>query len=426
MSREESASKCHDIQVTIGGTEVPDFELIPKVGMMVNLALHIRGLPIMEYEKLRLVASHYFGIPTLAFKEIITNLADIGFVSLHSEKSTIKKVTPTVPYFDSVYDRIGEYAETIGFTEPEAVALKILTELANSPTEKSNIYKLGAEKKILDRNLNIGIEGGYILTERTRGKDILLSPLFFSENYQLFADLTAKSGAKTIQRILELLKKSQGWPLSIIEKTMMINDETITHDELQLIKRLAQDGAVKPPVITTGHSGKNYFLFPPAPGKSKLSASNREIYERAMALIASVRQGQLLAKKYPITNPLWILNSLKNTGWLRPTTETKVQYQQLALMRVGRIESTGGGWHKFVLIHTEENLKALDLAIKLLETGAITDMEIDQEARIALQKDQTYIESVISSSSLRKSGKIELDEELKEELDNLLLKGAAL
>ncbi|WP_157837393.1 hypothetical protein [Chryseobacterium sp. P1-3] len=48
-------------------------------------------------------------------------------------------------------------------------------------------------------------------------------------------------------------------------------------------------------------------------------------------------------------------------------------------------------------------------------------MEIDQEARIALQKDQTYIESIVSSNKLRRDGKIELDEEMKEEIDNLLL-----
>lgn len=67
MNREEFASKCHDIQVSLGGADVPDYELIPKVGMMVNLSLHIRGLATVPYDLLRLVSSHYFGIPTLFF-----------------------------------------------------------------------------------------------------------------------------------------------------------------------------------------------------------------------------------------------------------------------------------------------------------------------------------------------------------------------
>src|SRR5690606_19335223 len=107
----------------------------------------------------------------------------------------------------------------MGFNEPEQLALRILSELTNSPTERSNIYSLGAEKKIVDRNLQFGTEGGYIMSKRARGREILISPLFFSENVDVFADLTAKSGASTIKRVLELVKKAQGWPLSIIEKT---------------------------------------------------------------------------------------------------------------------------------------------------------------------------------------------------------------
>lgn len=50
MERVEKASKAHDIHVSLEGKDVPEFELIPKVGMMVSLSLHIRGLPAMEYD----------------------------------------------------------------------------------------------------------------------------------------------------------------------------------------------------------------------------------------------------------------------------------------------------------------------------------------------------------------------------------------
>ncbi len=142
-----------------------------------------------------------------------------------------------------------------------------------------------------------------------------------------------------------------------------------------------------------------------------------------MALIASVRQGQLLANRFPIKWPGAILNALKRDGWLRPTSETYAQYNQLAILKVGRLERVTGDRYKFTLISSEENLKALDLAIQLIQDGNVLNMEINQEARIALQHDQTYIESIISSSDLRKSETVTLDEEAKEEFDNLLLKG---
>lgn len=424
MKEEQIASKCYDIQVSLSGKEVPEFELIPKIGMMVSLALHLRGLPIIDYDKLRLVSSYYFKIPPLLLTEIIKSLAEIEFVKLYTEKDTIKKVQPQVPYFDSIYEKVGEYAVTSNtFNEPENLALKIITKLSDAPTEISNMYGFGAEKKLVDRNLNIGSQGGYILNKRARGKDILISPLFFSENADVFADLTAKTGSKRIQKVLQLIKDAQGWPLSIIEKTLSINGQVITVEDFKILKRLAQDGAVKPPSITTGHSGQNYFLFTPAPGNSKLNPSKREIYERAMAIVASVRQGQLLSNKYPIRYPVAILNALKRDGWLRPTSETYAQYHQLAIMKVGRLEKSSSDKYRFVLIPSEENMQALALAISLVEDGKVSNMEISTEAQIALQNDQTYIESIISSSDLRKTEIISLDEEAKEEFNNILLKG---
>jgi hypothetical protein len=55
----ELAARCHEIQVSLGRKEVPEFERLVEVGMAVRLALHIRGLPLIEYEVLKLVASHF-------------------------------------------------------------------------------------------------------------------------------------------------------------------------------------------------------------------------------------------------------------------------------------------------------------------------------------------------------------------------------
>jgi len=52
------------------------------IGMMVNLSLHIRGLPKVDYELLKAVANFYFNIPPVVFKEVILSLASIEFVKL--------------------------------------------------------------------------------------------------------------------------------------------------------------------------------------------------------------------------------------------------------------------------------------------------------------------------------------------------------
>ena len=69
--KKEIAARCHEIQVCLGQKEVPDFETLIEIGMAVRLALHIRGLRPIKYEIMRLVATHFLDIPSVAVKRII-------------------------------------------------------------------------------------------------------------------------------------------------------------------------------------------------------------------------------------------------------------------------------------------------------------------------------------------------------------------
>lgn len=48
-SRIEVVSKCHDIQVSLESKSVPEYESVAEIGMMVRLALHLRGSPQIDY-----------------------------------------------------------------------------------------------------------------------------------------------------------------------------------------------------------------------------------------------------------------------------------------------------------------------------------------------------------------------------------------
>ena len=45
--------------------------------MAVRLALRIRGLPAINYEVLKLVATHFLGIPSVGVKRIAETLAEV-------------------------------------------------------------------------------------------------------------------------------------------------------------------------------------------------------------------------------------------------------------------------------------------------------------------------------------------------------------
>lgn len=419
---QEIALRCHDISIGLGTKDVAEFELIPEIGLMVRLALHIRGLPRIPYDVFKLVAFHHLQIPMMSVRSLVISLEQIGFIKILSEGEDYKFIIPTVPFYDDLYGIVGQYAKNKRMNEPEQFAITMLSQLTLSPVLKDSLYQLGADKRMVDRSIQVGIEGNYILSKRCRGKNVVVSPVFFSENADIYADLVAKSGAKSVERILHLLKTCQGIPLAVIESQKEIQGSKLTDDEINLLKRLASDGSVKPPAIVTSHSGTNYFMFTPTPGEARLNPTKREIYERAMALISAVRQGQYLPKEFAIKNPYWILRALRDKKYLKANSEAFEQYKQLSFLRVGRLVNENGR-HRFELIDSIENIEALEIAIKLLHNNGLDGMEIDENTRITLGKDQKYIESLMGSKDMRERSQVAISEESAEQIELLFLGG---
>jgi hypothetical protein len=88
MTPAELAARCHEIQVGLGTTEVPEFDQLALVGMAVRLALHIRGLAAIPYEVVKLVGYHYLDISVRATQDVVELLAEIEFVKLGTEGKT--------------------------------------------------------------------------------------------------------------------------------------------------------------------------------------------------------------------------------------------------------------------------------------------------------------------------------------------------
>lgn len=424
----EVAVRCHEIQVSLGATEVPEFELLSEIGMAVRLALHIRGLPAIRYETLRLVANHYLYIPTTAVQRIVLLLADAEFVKIDMEGKSIKTVLPAIPYYEDLFRELGEYAQTIGkFNEAETLSIEIVRRLAKSPENVDSLRNtLGADSKLYTRSISIGESGSYLIKRRSRGRDILLTPLYFSENADVFADIVASKGSKNVKEVLDAVKSMQGVPLSVIENSKRIGHCELDPAQVSLLTRLAQDGIVKPPSIRTTYSGQNYFIFTPTPAGAALPPTKRDIYERAMAIVAAVRQGQFLPQAYAIRSPAAVIAALRDRLKLsKATTEATQQYLELVHLRVGQLIPVGGGFSEFRIIDTEENKEALQIAYSLVTTGVVKGMEVDDDARKALQQSQEYVESIVASGELRKRTYIKLDAGQQLELD-LILSGGKL
>lgn len=421
MSR-DIAEFAYDLHAGLSAHQVPEFDDLHKIGMAANLAVHIKGLGEIEYEVLRKVSDHFMSIPSFALSEVLRILEEIAFVKLIEKGRKIERIIPNIPVFEDVYAGIGEYAHAeCGLNSHEQATLQILAALQDAPQNKDALFNsLGIEKPLFDRCIKIGAASGIVSEHRARGRPMLISPFYFADNLDGLADAAAAVGASAIQSTLGKVKDSQGWPLSLVDATGEIGGVKLTPTELTLIHKLAEEGVIKPPTIRFGAKSES-FLFTPRPGKTRLNAANREVYERAMALISAVRKGQLLPAKYEIRSPLRILEALRDRGYLRSNTEAREQYANLVVLRVGYLKPAGVGW-QLHLHKTPENEAALDLAIKLLRTGTLAGMEVNQEARIALTKGEEYIQSLISAAELKRRTKQIVDEQASHEFEQLLLK----
>lgn len=235
--------------------------------------------------------------------------------------------------------------------------------------------------------------------------------------------MVAGGGSGQVRKIIQAIQMAQGIPLSIVQERHEIGGVTLDNPDINLLLRLAQDGAVKPPSITTAHAGENFFLFTPTPTGAALSPTKRDMYERAMAIVAAIRQGQFLPRKYAIRSPGAVIYTLRhNLKLAKATTEAAQQYKKLVHLRIARLIDVGKGYSELRIINTPENLEALDIAYSLVESGVATGVEVDEEARNALQQEQSFVESLVASGKLQKWGTVPLTRAQQQEIETLFLR----
>ena len=370
---------------------------------------------------MRQAADYFFDIPGIALKSVLEILSNIEFVTLNTEGSTLKSVIPHVPHFTTVYGALGEYIGTITLNEQEELAIAVLSELKTKPEKRDAlINRIGVGTAAFKRIEAITGRGGLVIPKRARGQDILISPYYFNDSLDALANQAAVGGAKSIAHLLSLLKKAQGWPLSLIVARGEINGTKLTATELILLNELIADGVLKPPSLQNPTTNE-FFVFTPKPGHNRLTGATREIYERTMAVVAAVRKGQLLPSKFAIRSPGAILNSLLINKRIKANSEAISQYTNLVTLRVGKLVQKSAGWYEFELIDAPENIQAIRDAIAIFDDGEPLTQGVNEEARIALQRDETYIQSLVSASKLKELARPEMDDQAKYEMEQILL-----
>lgn len=387
--------RAQDIQTGLQGYRVFHFEALLRVGAAARLAIHIRGRDAIEYDRLKELAALLFGVEKLAFPAVLKVLEEIEFARVVGTGSR-RLVIPEVPYFDELYSRLSEYAEVQELNEYEKMSIEILQRLASGPALQRDIMRdLDLGKQTEEVVIDLGKAGSYIDSyETTDGDAVLISPVYFSEKPEEVAKAVGEYGVESTSLVFNAVRAHPGWPLAAILRDRAIGNVELHPEQVELVKVLVSKGILQPPAVTTTRTGTNHFVFTPPLGSERVRVIEKEIYEKAMALIAAVRQGQHFAA-YPIRSPRAVINALLRDRWLRPTTEAKEQWRAVALLRICDLVHVGGGWYEVRLICTEENLRAVKLALQLFDAGdVIEDRGLDSRARIVLEGGDIYHESL--------------------------------
>lgn len=138
---EIQVARCYEIQTALGNRSVPEFGQLTVVGMTTKVALHIRGLPLIDYETLKLICANFLDIPSFVLERIVGVLAEIEFIYPVKDGETISLVLPNAPFHDELYTGLREYLETeLSLTEAEQLALTL------SPATKLGLSMLGEDE----------------------------------------------------------------------------------------------------------------------------------------------------------------------------------------------------------------------------------------------------------------------------------------
>ncbi|WP_147447329.1 hypothetical protein [Corallococcus sp. CA054B] len=343
-------------------------------------------------------------------------------VDLIMEGSTIKTILPDIPFFQDLYKDLGEASTSSqNLNEHEQLTLKLMQSLGRGPITREEIAGFGAERRATNRILQIGQDAGFVIPKRARGQDVFISPAYFAEDPQALADLTAQAGSTRLGKILNLVKKNQGYPLKIIAERKDLGGTSLDDKDIALIKALAGEGFIPPPSVRTEHSGENHFIFGPRPGHTRLVPHETQLFNNALALAAAVRQGQFLARNFAIRYPVSLLKALLRDGYLGSNSEAMEQYRAVAQHGVGRLTITGTGRARLELIQNPDNIRTVQIAIELL-AGPNDQPASDEELILAMRQGEQYVEPLLARKSLASCRIIQADEEANFAIDSLLLR----
>jgi hypothetical protein len=306
----------------LGGATEIYFRKTKRLGAAIRICNLIKGRDVISQYDVLCAAAGELGIPADTVDKSLSELEEIGYVSIARSGGDIAKIEERIPLLDAQYTQIGEKWESSQPSEIEKAAIELVDDLIVSPRrERDLINKHNLDAKAFQLIKDVGTTGAFLTSYRSPsdGSDIAYSPLYHDENPEKVLKLFDAFPDQDVSEKLRSIRKYQGMPTDTLKDPIV----------LQAIKI----GCLPTPSVNSS-SGLKHFAFTPLEGVGKFE---KGLLEKARAILACVRYGQHFASITKVFDPLLILGALKTRKRIGSHSEILKQYSLLHKLGVGRI-----------------------------------------------------------------------------------------
>ncbi len=274
MDKKLIASRLQEINEGLvsqsGGLVEVHFRKSKRLGAAARLCNVLRGQDVLDNYEMLAAAAGELGISADTLDRALSELEEIGYVTLHKSGGEIKKVEERIPLLSDRYELIGQKWLDCKPSQIEQAAIVLLDDLLMAPQRERDVQRKhnldAAAFKIIS---DVGKTGEFYktYTSPVDGSTVAFSPLYHDENPEVFLRLFDKFPNSDVSKILRSIRDYQGKPIDAILDP--------------ILREAIKTGCLPTPSVdSTG--GKKYFAFTPVQGVGKLEKS---LLEKARALV---------------------------------------------------------------------------------------------------------------------------------------------
>jgi hypothetical protein len=350
---------------------ITEFSRTHVAGMAVTLAGAIKGHEIIrDVPALKRVAADVLRISPWAFEEVLRELAEVDLIrNVRSRSGETAYFTENVPLLhDDVHHRLGGRWLDSDPTELESQLVLSVEALADAPIPSDELRESFGIDHEADQMLRaVAIPAELVRYHRlTDGTEIAVSPLHAFEHPDSLVPLFENHPTDKVREAFSRVRSQPGYPVILGQSD-------------SIVEEMVSLGLVPAPTVVGADSQKRAFLIVPYGLDPDYLTSKKQVLERALAIIACVRCGEVSGGATPIQFPDALLRKLMDPDCnytLKPHSSTLRQYAPL--MGMGVVETVPDSATDRLsarLVPTVDNIEAVELARILLRRRGEGDPE---------------------------------------------------